>query len=430
MSAPKPGPARNSRLPRSPFAYAALAVALVHLTGALPFQIDWAGRTGADAAPESALDALRLLTVSPVRRFSTATGPAALGLEALWTVCFLFLLTAATRALAARTTLPPRDPESAVTRAYAHIAAWPVLAPAAHLPALALTRLPELSFDPTLRGNTAYTLFLDVRAGLGHTVLLGLIGGFAAATALLAFDPDIAENAPPTGPRDQLRRFRGPLSTLWPRIGATLLATAAGALVLDLVANGLPGHVLDPVARFWCAPSEIAQVCGDDLVRLSGLDLPEFPGGEPLLVRFSRLYAWQAFVLLFAVTHFAVASLTHALPRPARAALAAWCGYTAGAIGFGAVARAVSALWESPTRSLTLDQILGLLLPPTGLNHALYTAPFAALLCAALTRVRFRRRKEPEAADEAPAETDAARELEAAASEADAAAPAHGNRLA
>ncbi|GAA3164921.1 MULTISPECIES: hypothetical protein [Streptomyces] len=407
------------RAPRSPFTIAALTVALVHLSGALPVQVDWVGRVGAGAGPGTALDALRLLTVSPVRRFSTATGAGALGLELLWTACFLFLLTSATRALTARTTLPPHDPEAPVTRAYAHIAAWPVLAPTAHLAALALTRLPELSFDPTLRGITAFTLFLDVRAGLGHAVLLGLIGGFATALALLARDPDLARSAPPTGPRDLLRRFHGPLPTLGRRLATTLLATAAGALVLCAVLNSLPGHLLSPLARFWCAPGEHAGTCANDLIRLSGPDLPEFPNGEPLLARFMRLYAWQAFLLLFAAAHFMVTALTDALPRTARAALAGLCGYTAGAIGFGAVTGAVAALWASPTRSLTLDQILCLLLPPTGLNHALYAAPFAALLCAALARLRARR-------TEAAAPEDGG----AAAPDEDAAAPAHGNRLA
>ncbi|MFD9813814.1 hypothetical protein [Streptomyces sp. NPDC059080] len=421
MTAPAPGPTRTRRLraPRSPFTYAALAVALVHLTGALPVQLDWAGRAGADADPGNVLDALRLLAVSPVRRFSTARGAGALGLEAVWTACFLFLLTAAARTLTTRTTLPPRDPESAVTRAYAHIAVWPVLAPAAHLLALSLTRLPELSSDPPLRGMTAYSLFIDVDAGLGHAVLLGLIGGFTTATALLALDLDVSDS-PPEGARDQLRRLRGPLPTLWSRVGATLLATAVGALVLSLVAGSLPGHVLDPLIRFWCAPSEAAAACAEDLRNLTGLSLPEFPGGEPLLKRFALLYAWQAFLLLFAVTHFAVASLTHALPRTVRAALAGWCGYTAGAIGFDAATRTVSLLWDSPTRSMTFDQMLGLLLPPTGLTHALYTAPFAALLCAALARVRFGRAKG----------TAASEDDEAAAPEEGAAAPAHGNRLA
>ncbi|MGW1836471.1 hypothetical protein [Streptomyces sp. NPDC002067] len=416
MNAPAPGPARTGRfrlrVPRSPFVCAALLVAVVHLSGALPVQLDWAGRAGADVAPGDTLDALRLITVSPVRRFSTAAGGAALVLEAVWTACFVFLLTAVSRALTARTTYPPGDPESALTRSYAHIAAWPVLAPAAHLVALVLTRLPELSFDPTARGNASYALFLDVRSGLGHAVLLGFVGGFTTAMVLLARDPDVARSAPPTGWRDMLRRFRGPLPTLGRRIGATLLATAAGALVLYLVLSVLPGHVLSPVARFWCAPADHADICADDLQRLAGLDVPELLGAEPLLRRFMMLYAWQAFLLLFAAAYFTVTALTDGLPRTARAALAGLCGYTAGAIGFGAVAGAVSALWASPTRHLAPHQVVGLLLPPSGLNHALYAAPLAALLCAALARLRSRR-TEAAPDDASPAEAQASETPEA-----------------
>ncbi|MGI5470314.1 hypothetical protein [Streptomyces sp. CA-132043] len=357
---------------RSPVATAVLTVLLLHLLGALPQQVDWADRSTGDRP----LSALRLLTVSPTLRFTEATGATAVLQEALWTVLFLALLGSAATGLAARTT--------GRTKAMTCGVAFTVFAPLAHLLALACLRLPALSSDPALRGEAALQLLQDAQAGAGHAVFLGLLGGQVGYTvSMLGAAPKESELAL----RDQFHagigRFRAGLYTLWPRIGGTLLATAGGALVLAVLLSDAPGRMLEPLVRFWCAPGELPEQCGiwlrEQVANTDGMAAQA--GESPRERAFMLLYAWQMFLVGYAVTHLFVSVTTAGLARVPRVLLSVWAAYTVGAIGFVGGLAAGAPPEEGAATDPLVRQLM-LLLPPPGLEHALYGAPVAAAVCA------------------------------------------------
>ncbi|MEU6115912.1 hypothetical protein ABZ840_15475 [Streptomyces sp. NPDC047117] len=358
---------------RSPVAAAVLTVLLLHLLGTLPQQVDWADRSTGDRP----LSALRLLTVSPTLRFTEATGAPAVLQEALWTVLFLVLLAAAAAGFAARATGRAKIMAVAVV--------FPVFAPLAHLLALACLRLPELSFDPALRGQATLQLLMDAQAGTGHAVLIGLLGGqVAQLTGVLGADTE--ESGLPL--RERLhavtRRFRARLDTLWPQIGSTLLATAGGALVLSVLLSDAPGRVLEPLVRLWCAPDELPKECGiwlrEQVGNTDGTAL--LAGEKPRTRQFMLFYAWQTFLALYLVTHLCVSVTTAGLARVPRVLLSTWAAYTLGAIGFVGGLEAAGIPEGAAAAADPLARQLLMLLPPHGLEHALYGAPVAAAVCA------------------------------------------------
>lgn len=92
---------------------ACAAVVLVHACGMLPAQIRWAhSLLSLNGALLDVPDALRLITVSPVRLYGNESGAAAPGREALWLVLFLTLLCAGAAALLRRLGTPRTAPPS------------------------------------------------------------------------------------------------------------------------------------------------------------------------------------------------------------------------------------------------------------------------------------------------------------------------------
>lgn len=388
----------------NPLSPALLAVLLVHLLGTLPAQVSWADQQPLEhreGTAESTADRLRLLTVSPVVRLSTSTGLAAVRDEVLWTGLFLLLLAASAWALASRTPQPHRMPVVGT--------ALLAFAPLTQLLALTFIRLPELA-DPLTRGTAALQLLQDASAGMGHTLLLGTVGAVTAwiqavphlarqlsqslspASAPVSTDPDRTPG-PDQGPeltRGQSARFvaaqlLGPLGTLWPRIGAALLATAGSGAVLAWFAADTPVEVLAPALDFWCARDDIPDLCVSQLRQQVTDNVPS-PGGplgsQPLLIRLLHIYAGQAFVLLCAFTYFTVRRTTVAMPRALGVAFSAWTAYTAGAVIYVTLLQAGLDSALSPGQALPYSELPRYVLPPLGFEHAVYAAPVAAVLCA------------------------------------------------
>ncbi|MBM7442418.1 hypothetical protein [Streptomyces sp. HB132] len=357
----------------------AAAVAVVHLAGVLPAQIHWAEAAGSP----SSWEALRMATVSPVWRFNEQTGVAGFLLEGLWLALFLAVLLSATRALAARMG-PPLRPgaRQAVILLLA--------APAAAGVALLISRFPDFLHDQEpdglwqrimrYEGPQLPRLLEDACTIAPHALLLGTA---AAVTWQACAVPARMRSA--GIPRSVRRRalflvsvLRGPLRTLWPRIGETVLATAAATAferLLALPALGTPARV----AFEGLCPSN----CGDG-VASAVLPLPD-TGGQPttvqeliMVVHIEPLgHVW--FTCAFAVTFFVFRALPAFRARPLRPAtlfVLFWLSYAAGRLCRHLYVTVWSFGMEAPP--VPAEVLRSLLLEPEPLRDALFSAPATA----------------------------------------------------
>lgn len=362
---------------------ACAAVVLVHVCGTLPVQTDWAARYGVGGHPDGVLDALRLITVSPVRLERAETGVAAMAQEALWLTLFLAQLCLGS-ALFLRWLGTPR------TVPLLSVWVLPTLAPMAHLIALLLTGIPRLAAYTTGGEALAQTI-QQGREGTQHALLLGLAGGLTAAVAgsLAARGP----GTPNTSPRRLLRyaaaQLRGPAPTLARRIG---MAVAAGLLSCLLITLFDSQPVRDAVrlpATPWCAGAHVPSDCTARIAYIALAGLPDRgDAAATALWSVFPLIRFYAYLACFCVA-MTVAYLLRTLPGlRARHSplplvfLRAWATYLAGSALYGAVLGAAIALYRNRAHGLAAREslVLAHFLYSPGIDHALLAAPAAAAL--------------------------------------------------
>ncbi|WP_053202237.1 hypothetical protein [Jiangella muralis] len=369
---------------RHPIGAALAAMLPLLVVAALPAQVGWAERLG---APERFGDRLRFLTVSPTLLFGERSGPPAYLLELLWAALFLTLLLAAAWRLA---TAVADD----WTRPFVLLPALTVLAPVANLAALLVVHAGGLTTDATGRGAALARLLTDAQNASAHVMLVGLAGGLAVLlTHAERLWPRGDDGTPLVNRETALTVLRGPLPTLWRRIGVALLAAALAVPAMS-VAGDVVAAVAEPVARLWCAGSPPGNACVPALTGLAGAEPVQLshllldPGRERLL----RIYTVQVFLLVFAVAYFQL----HAQPlrhRPATTLLVVWFAYTAAVVAREGVVDASLDIADEPG----LPGLLGLLLPPGGLASTLLAAPAVAVTFAAghALVTRLRRGRQP-----------------------------------
>ncbi len=363
-------------------ALAGLVTMLV--VAALPAQIDWADRLG---RPELFGDRLRFLTVSPTLLYTERSGWPAYLTELLWATLFLGLLVVACWRLA---TAIADD----WTRPMVVALALPVLAPLANLVALLLVNTGGLTTDAAGRGERLERILLDAQQASGHVVLVGLAG----AVAVLVTHGDRlwtrdAVGTPRVTRETFLTLLRGPMPTLWRRIGMAVLA-AAVAYPAMLVAGDVLAAGFEPIARVWCSGAPPGDGCAGALTFPVGAT-PTQPGdvvfdeGRALLL---RIYAIQVFLLIFALAYFQVHTQP-VRPRPATTLLAVSYAFTLAVVAHEGVVDASIGVADEPG----LPGVLGLLLPPDGLTATLLAAPAVAAGFAAVHAVatRLRQRRQP-----------------------------------
>ncbi|RIQ20540.1 hypothetical protein [Jiangella rhizosphaerae] len=350
------------------------------VVAALPAQIDWADRLG---QPERFGDRLRFLTVSPTLLLTERSGWPAYLTELAWAALFAALLVAVSWRLA---TAIADD----WTRPVVFALALPVLAPLAHLVAQLLVHAGGLATDAVGRGERLERLLGDAQQASGHVMLVALAGAVLVlvthADRMWPREPDGTVRV--TG-ATLLVLLRGPASTLGRRIGLAVLAAVVAYLAMTVVPDVL-GAAFEPVARLWCAGGPPGDGCAGNLVRSVG-EAPVDPSDVVLddgRARLVRIYAVQAFLIVFAVGYFQV----HAQPvrpRPATTLLAVWYAYTAAVVTHEGVVDAALGLTDEPG----VPGVLGLLLPPDGLAHALLSAPAVAVAFAAVHALAARLRR-------------------------------------
>ncbi|MET9349153.1 hypothetical protein [Streptomyces termitum] len=321
---------------------------------ALPAQIRWADEIGRVGSVSEPLDKLRFLLVSPTLLYGGRAGASAFLHEVLWAVLFTGVLVLGARALAVRAARPP-------VRALLFCWSLPFLAPVAHLLALYALELPALVTDAARRDTSLSQLLWSAQASSAHAMVLGVLG---AVAAFAVWKPDPSPDVPTdlrSLPRAALLFMRGPMETLWRRIGVTCAASCAAVLLLFLV------------------PS-----LGGDL--LAGSVFPPAPGNAAyttlsgIFLFYVRLYAAQGFLLAFALPFFVLRALDGVRTGPASALLVGWSAYVLGAFVYGGVAEAgVLAGQRLPVRPDTLHELL---LPPASLEHSLLGAPVAGIFLA------------------------------------------------
>ncbi|GHB02140.1 hypothetical protein ACIQRS_26305 [Streptomyces termitum] len=320
---------------------------------ALPAQIRWADEIGRVGPVSEPLDKLRFLLVSPTLLYGGRTGAAAFLHEALWAVLFTGVLVLGARALAVRAARPS-------VRAVLFCWSLPFLAPVAHLLALYALELPALVTDAARRDASLTQLLWSAQASSAHAMVLGTLG---AVAAFAVWKPDPSPDVPTdlrALPRALFLFMRGPMETLWRRIGVTCAASCAAVLLLFLVPS-LGRGLLD------------------------GAAFPPAPGNAPyslsgIFLFYARLYAAQGFLLAFALPFFVLRALDGVRTGPASALLIGWSAYVLGAFVYGGVAEAgVLAGQRLPVRPETLHELL---LPPASLEHSLLGAPVAGIFLA------------------------------------------------
>ncbi|MFJ8751943.1 hypothetical protein ACIREO_21820 [Streptomyces sp. NPDC102441] len=372
-----------------------LTAILVHALGVLPAQIRWAethvspkraeGLPGGTLEP---LEALRLLTVSPVWRLGEAAGGEALLTEAVWTSLFALFLLAASTVFTGRTDL-------GVYRTLRACVPLVVLAPLAGLAALMVTRLPlflreqpqleSSKFSSPVHGYTPLTETLqDAYQIAPHTALLGL----SAAVVLLAVKGTrwcTSAHAP--GARRAtlllLALLRGPVRTVWRRIGETVLVTGTATTALHLLTSPDLAKAVRPLLDGRCSSRFCANELTQALLRPRPRLFPHSEGVEILTETFLRPWAYECFALLFALTFFGLRSLPGLRTRPMRArALFLLC--LAGFIS-GSVAANTSLLLYTDALfgAEPLHTFSGLLLHSPGMHDALYAGPATAFVTTA-----------------------------------------------
>ncbi|MFF7179956.1 hypothetical protein [Streptomyces sp. NPDC008121] len=378
-------PARRGRFVRAGLYGVLLAAGL----SALPAQIDWADRAGRmewdgnwDAGAR-----FRSLTVSPTMLHGGRTGWEAVLHEALWALVFAGALVWGARWLTVRAARPP-------ARAVLFCAALTVLAPFANMVTLYALGLPDLLAQPALRHERLVELLWDAQRGSAHAMLLGASG---SAAAYLAWKPetnglsDMGSGHPVTV---LLRLLRGPLPTVWRRIGLSA-AMACGAVVLLFLLSSETARRLLSVSTGLLCPPGAGRSCADGL---AGSALPRLPDNSlprvsPVLFSYIRLYAVQCFLLTFASSVFFLRSFESVRNGPAATLLTGWIAYVVGAFAYAATAEV--GLRAGEGLPVTLGDVHELLLPPGSLPHTLLAAPLvggALALCSTVAgRIRRRR---------------------------------------
>lgn len=372
-----------------------LTVILVHALGVLPAQIRWAdthvpptqaeGLAGSTAEP---LDALRLLTVSPVWRLGEAAGIEALLTEAVWTGLFTLLLLAASTVFTGRT-------DRGAYRTLRASVPLVVLAPLAGLAALLVTRLPLfLREQPQLESSKKFSSPVHAHPPLAevlrdayqiapHTVLLGL----SAAGVLLAVKgARWCTSAHAPGARRAalllLALLRGPARTVWRRIGETVLVTGTATTALHLLTSPDLAKAVRPLLDGRCSG-----FCANELTAALLRPRPRLrPYSEDVEIiteTFLRPWAYECFALLFALTFFVLRSLPglRTRPMPARVLfLLCLAGFIA-----GSVAANTSLLLYTDTLfgAEPRHTFPGLILHSPGMHDALYAGPATALVTTA-----------------------------------------------
>lgn len=371
------------------------------VVAALPPQIRWADTVGT-TDPPSTPDRLRMLTVSPTLLYSERSGLAALLVELVWAAVFLGVLLAAAWAVAVRTgddgasdspagASDARASGDAVVshgapagraRPFAVVLAMPAFAPLAGLVGLMATNVGRLSFDPIERGWHLHQLLVDAQGAAAHLLLVSLAGSLvvfvAHADMLLPLGED---GQPQTGRAALLVVMRGPMATLWPRIGTALLA-ALGGLVALWVLPDLMASASGPFARLWCHGGQAAESCASQLewpvgTGLTDLSLIIFDDAQANL---SQLYAYQSFFLVFAIVYFQIRTQPLLRSHPITTLLTSWLAYTCGVVMY----EVITDVFLNVRDQAGLTLLLEVLIPPPGLGYAMLAAPVVAVLFAAV----------------------------------------------
>lgn len=366
---------------------AALGMLLVMAVGALPQQIRWADGVGGAPGPATEV---RLLTVSPTMLYGDRTGMSALLHEAWWAVLFLGVLLAMSwgTARVAR----------ARARPFVLCVALVTFAPVANLAALALINVSRIGDQPIRRGESLNGLLLDAQSGAAHAVVIAVAGAcvvYVSHAAYLRAHLDARASPAQASARHVLEMLRGPSSTLWRRIGAGIGLAACAGVSLRLLTSDAVREALTPFARPACAVSTIPDVCTERLATTVFQTLPGYtPVLDPLAFTYARLYAFQAFLVLFALTYVLLRAAPGVTRHPLMTMLAVWHSYTWGAVAYAVVLGQAVVLGASS--GTTPADHLALIVSPRGLTHALLAAPAVAVVLAAVTwasqRLRARAR--------------------------------------
>jgi hypothetical protein len=362
---------------------ACAAVVLVHVCGTLPVQTDWAARFGSGGHPDGVLDALRLITVSPVWLERAETGGAAVAQEALWLTLFLAQLCLVASLFLRRLGTPRTIPLLSV---------WvlPTLAPMAHLIALLLMAIPQLAAYTTGGEALAQTI-QQGREGTQHALLLGLAGGLTATVVGLVAAR--GPGTPTTSPRRLLRyvaaQLRGPAPTLARRIGGALAAGLLCCLLITLFGSQQVRDAVRLPATPWCAGARVPSDCTARIadITLAGLPVRGNAAGTTLWSAFPliRFHAYLACFCVAAMVAYLLRTLRGLRARHSPLPLVflrTWATYLAGSAFYGGVLDAVIALHLNSTHGLAAREslVLAHFLYSPGIDHALLTAPAAAAL--------------------------------------------------
>lgn len=367
---------RRAILLGHPVRGAALGMLLAVAVGALPQQIRWADGVGATPGPATGI---RLLTVSPTMLYGDRTGMSALLHEMWWAALFLGVLLAMSwgTARAARTRARP----------FVLCVALVTFAPVANLVALALTNAARIGDQPIRRGEYVERLLLDAQSGTARAVVIAVVGAcvvYFSHAAYLRAHLEARASPATASARHVLEMLRGPGSTLWRRLGTGVALAAGAAVSLRLFTSDIVREALMPFARPACAVSTFPDVCAERLTTTVFQTLPGYtPILDPLAFNYARLYAFQAFLVLFTLTYVLLRAAPGVTRHPLMTMLAVWHSYTWGAVAYAAVLGQAVVLGASS--GVTLADHLDLIVSPRGLTHALLAAPVVAVVFAAIT---------------------------------------------
>ncbi|WP_185899190.1 hypothetical protein [Streptomyces sp. WAC07061] len=360
---------------REPVAVAAFCVVTVHCVGLTGAVQSWADGRAPGLLPFLALD----------RR----TGWVALRAGALWTVSFLCLSSGLVVLLLGKTLTDASAGAKATGRrrrglAPALLIVYPLLALPANLAATAITRSSGLTSDPPQRGNQAEWLFREAYTWDDHALFLGLVGGIAAALAAALQTPG-SRPTTATRPDDWKARVLTLLEVLPRWLGGSLPMTVVAVALVQLLTSDLPNQLLTPLATFWCGTGkDVPATCVPNLsgIVTSTLPIPVVRQNSLLLMQMISAYAVQTFGVSFFVVHVLVRRLLAGMPPVIRSALCAAAAYTAASNVYYAVSATFFHVGDGAKFTSRPQYAYEQLITLTGLPHALYGAPLAAVLAA------------------------------------------------
>ncbi|MFD3652375.1 hypothetical protein [Streptomyces sp. NPDC058620] len=398
------------RLRRSPLVPVCAAVALVQVCGILPAQIDWADNLplppaypgeGPPGAELGALDALRLLTVSPTWLYGEYTATQGVLHEAGWLALFLLVLCVAASAAARRMSSVPRD------RLHLPVALFVLAAPAS-LATLLILRLPRLTGSGS--GELLAQTLQDTRVGAPHTLLLALVAAQTAAVHRIATAPGPGSVHPRRVALFHLASWRGPKGSLPRRIGISAATGLACCVVFTVLDSQAALGAAQNIAGLWCLDTPDRSYCTYRLGRAAQHTLPQHDDAMYATGRavfpYARLYGYQACFLLSSAACYALLTkrgLRERAATPVALLIRTTACYTAGTVMYGAILTYGLLLTEEGGGDLAtrMNMALPLLLHPAGLHHALLGAPVTAVLLT--TTVILTRRLRTRRAAPAPA---------------------------